>query len=103
MSNNKNKICVRIINPAGSSYTNLASAERYVRRGRARWVQDEHGRACLEFVEYHRTFSKIPIRTEEVIGYDQASNTGLASIESLRNTPFTDPMKMLVRRSRRAA
>ena len=67
---------VRILNAAvGCGYTSRKNADRYVDRKVARWVRDEHGRECLEFVKGTPQATAVRAsvkrtRTADQIGYD---------------------------------
>ena len=102
MSNKeKKKTPVRILNPAdGCGFTNFKRAEQYVEHGRGILLKDEKGRWTLEFIEsdarHARALSVVDI------GYDRASNDGLASIPELRHFPIAgDPIRVLMNRSRK--
>ncbi len=94
------KLQVVIRNPKSpNGYTSLKSAQRYVERGRARWVQEN---AIVEFID-----DKADYRAEAVeksqertlramqIGYDFDVNFGQrASLDAIKNLPVAgDPAK----------
>ena len=97
---------VRILNPAGGrGYTSRKSAERYVRKGRARWVVDM-GQECIEFHSQHHGHLAAVRSVESAhdeSAYDRVAGSGLASIDALRNLPIAgDPMRVLMKRTRRS-
>jgi hypothetical protein len=86
---------VRILNPfAGRGYTSKKRAERYVRRGVARWV-DRGGRACLQFVASGITAEAIALSVARNIGYDLASCEGISKLREMHNVPIVRPGKMM--------
>jgi hypothetical protein len=84
---------VRILNPAsGRGYTSRKCAERYVRRGAARWVKDNSGRDCLEFVAGGDAIAAIiAASVARETAYDVAAHTGMAQIADLANLPMIAP------------
>jgi hypothetical protein len=87
---------VRILNPfAGRGYTGKKRAERYVRRGVARWVEDSHGCMCLQFVASGPTTAAIAASVARNIGYDCAAYSGIAKFRELANLPMANPARAL--------
>jgi hypothetical protein len=83
---------VRILNPAsGCGYTSRKCAERYVRRGMARWVKDDSGRDCLEFVADGGMSRIIAASVTRETAYDRAAHTGMATLSELANLPMVAP------------
>jgi len=83
---------VRILNPAaGCGYTSRKCAERYVRRGLARWVKDSGGRDCLEFVERGPIATIVAASVARETAYDRAAHTGMATLSELANLPMIAP------------
>jgi len=83
---------VRILNPAsGRGYTSRKCAERYVQRGVARWVKDNSGRNCLEFVAGGAIAAIIAASVVRETAYDVAAHTGMAQIADLANLPMIAP------------
>ena len=83
---------VRILNPAsGRGYTSRKCAERYVRRGVARWVKDSGGHDCLEFVASSAIAVSIAASVARETAYDRAAHTGAAQIAELANLPMIMP------------
>jgi hypothetical protein len=83
---------VRILNPAsGRGYTSRKCAERYVRRGHARWVKDNGGRDCLEFLTDGAIAAIICASVSRETAYDSAAHTGMAQIAELANLPMIMP------------
>ena len=105
----KKKKHIKILNPvSGSGYTSQKKALWYVRSGQARIVC-RNGIEHLEFLagsvrsaRVRECFEKR--MSERDLGYDRAAGSGLASIDALRNLPIAgDPMRVLMKRTRRAA
>src|SRR5437867_2250628 len=95
MSQHK-RVDVRILNPAsGRGYTSRKCAERYVRRGHARWVKDTSGRDCLEFVANGAIAAIISASVTRETAYDRAAHTGMARIGDLANLPMIAPAVLL--------
>lgn len=91
MSHHKG-VDVRILNPAsGRGYTSRKCAERYVRRGVARWVRDNSGRDCLEFVVGSAVTAIIAASVARETAYDHAAHTGMAQLSELANLPMIAP------------
>jgi len=87
---------VRIVNPAsGCGYTSRKCAERYVRRGVARWVKDNSGRDCLEFVTGGAIATIIAASVARETAYDRAAHTGMAKFSELANLPMIAPGVLL--------
>ncbi len=83
---------VRILNPAsGRGYTSRKCAERYVRRGIARWVKDERGRNCVEFLSGADRAATVAVSVARETAYDRAVRTGIAQIPDLANLPMIAP------------
>jgi hypothetical protein len=82
---------VHILNPAsGCGYTSRKCAERYVRRGVARWVKDNRGRDCLEFVAGGAA-ARIAASVARETAYDRAVRTGMATLAELASLPMIAP------------
>ena len=93
---NREVLDVRILNPfAGRGYTSRKRAERYVRRGVARWVEDSQGRACLQFLATGQTAAAIAASMARNVGYDLAAYDGMAKMHQMRNVPIVGAGKML--------
>lgn len=91
MSHHKG-VDVRILNPAsGRGYTSRKCAGRYVQRGVARWVKDNSGRDCLEFVTDGTIAPIIAASVARETAYDRAANTGMARLSELANLPMIRP------------
>lgn len=83
---------VRILNPAsGRGYTSRRCAERYVRRGVARWVTDDRGRTCLEFLSAGAVAGIVAASVARETAYDRAARSGLAQLPELVNLPMLAP------------
>jgi len=83
---------VRILNPAaGRGYTSRKCAERYVRRGVARWVKDSNGRACLEFLAISPVSAAVARSVARDAAYDRVIHTGLATLEQMAALPMISP------------
>lgn len=83
---------VRILNPAaGRGYTSRKCAERYVRRGVARWVKHASGSDCLEFFKSGGAAAVVAASVAKEIAYDRAANTGMAQLTELANLPMIAP------------
>ena len=73
---------IRILNPAhpGGSITSRKRAERYVRRGVAKWTSTD----SITFIESdHRHVSAIDSTTKARIGYDQIGRMTLDQVQGL--------------------
>ena len=83
---------VQILNPAsGRGYTSRKCAQRYVRRGVARWAKDSHGRDCLEFVTGSALAAMVAAAVARENAYDRAARTGMAGLTELANLPMVAP------------
>jgi hypothetical protein len=94
MSQHK-RVDVRILNPvSGRGYTSRKCAHRYVQRGVARWVKDNSGRDCLEFVAIGSIAGVIAASVASVAretAYDYAAHFGIARLPELANLPMIAP------------
>jgi hypothetical protein len=91
MSRNKG-VDVRILNPAsGRGYTSRKCAERCVGRCVARWVKDDSGRDCLEFISGGAVASIVAASVVRETAYDRAAHTGMAQLAELANLPMIAP------------
>ena len=83
---------VRILNPAaGRGYTSRKCAERHVQRGLARWVKDNSGRDCLEFVSKDAIAAIVARSVARETAYDRAAHAGMARLAELANLPMVRP------------
>ena len=88
---------VRILNPAsGRGYTSRKCAERYVRRGVARWVEDSNGRNCIEFLADGAMPAVVAASVQRTVDatrywYERAANTGMAQLSELAHLPMIRP------------
>jgi hypothetical protein len=89
-----NKCAVRIENPvAGCGFTSKNRASRFVRQGRAVWVEPG---VAIRFVERdHRHASAKKSVDETRYWYERAANTGLARLHELANLPMVAPAVLL--------
>jgi hypothetical protein len=88
---------VRIANPpAGKGFTHRRRAEQFVRRGRARWI-DEH---TIEFIPCVRQTAIVAAARASQIDYDRAAHTGCASRQAIRNLPMVGDIDRLLGRGR---
>jgi hypothetical protein len=87
------------VNPVGKPFTNRNRASRFVKSGRARWVDAN----TIEFVRTDRRHVAVAASQRRVseIGYDQVKRT--LSLEEMANIPIIAPWKLLIERSRRPA
>ena len=73
---------IKILNPAhpGGSITSRKRAERYVRRGVAKWA----GAESISFIaDDHRHVSALSATTKAQIGYDQIGRMTLDQVQGL--------------------
>lgn len=83
-----------VVDPAPGQARSLgrAHAERYVRQGRARWVDATHLR-FLTTDHRHQSAQRL-FRVQTAAGYDAR---GMLTVEEIRRLPVTqDAMKLLV-------
>lgn len=91
---------IKILNPAGGvGWTNRKRAKAYVRRGRARWIDD----GTIQFIESDSNTAAIASARLREIDYDRAARTGCASLDAIRNLPMVGPIERLYVERRRAA
>lgn len=85
----KKALTVRILNSVtGCGLTSRKHAERYIRRGMARWVED--GR-CIEFLARCDDHRQSSVEHSLQLGYDRAAGTGMAGLTELANLPMINP------------
>lgn len=98
-STNPRKIRVSILNPTpgGNRYTSLRNAQRFVRRGVARWSGER-----LEFITSEANSRKVIAeeikRLRTGMAYDRVQRP--MTLDELRAIPFACAEKALVDRSR---
>jgi len=82
---------VRILNPVSDChFTTRNRANRFVKKGRARWI--EVGRS-IRFVESHIEHKQVVDKTRAE--YDRAANGGMAKTREMANLPMTSPSAAL--------
>jgi hypothetical protein len=94
---------VRVFNPTSQKiFTSRKSAERYVSRGRARWLAD----GSVEFIgdddDYRAASVAESIERQRQLGYDRDVSQGRrASFEAIKNLPICgDPVKLFTKQTR---
>lgn len=99
-STNPRKIRVSILNPTpgGNRYTSLRNAQRFVRRGVARWSGER-----LEFITSDANNRKVIAeeikRLRTGMGYDRVQRA--MTLEEIAAIPVVCPQKLLIDRGRR--
>ena len=81
---------IRIENPvSGCGFTSKNRAQRFVKQGRAEWVE---AGASIRFVQSdHRHNSAQKTVDQTRYWYERAANTGLAQLVELANLPMVAP------------
>jgi hypothetical protein len=98
---------VKVFNPKGrNGFTSLKSAQRYVKRGLARWRKD----GAVEFIDDTGDYRAVAVLSVEQLtrcGYDRDVSCGaMASLDAIKHLPVAGNVtKLLTRttRSRRTA
>jgi len=62
-----------------------------VQRGVARWVKDNSGRDCLEFVAGGAIAIIVAASVVRETAYDRAAHTGMARLGDMANLPMVAP------------
>jgi hypothetical protein len=93
---------VRILNPVSNChFTTRNRAHRFVKKGRAQWVEVDR---LIRFVDSHSDHRSTKEFVDRTRGdYDRAASNGRASMRELANLPMTKPARFLNMGNRKGA
>ncbi len=85
---------VRILNPVSDcKFTSRNRAGRFVKKGRAVWIEPGVSIRFVEADRQHRAAQRAVDKTR--CGYDRAAYSGMAQLRALVNLPMVAPAKFL--------